>query len=195
RQAGELDMRPIQRSEILDYVTYGEQREAIRQSALAAKDRRRILVGDPFAFLFENRETVRYQILEMMRVGQIVKEADVVHEIETYNELLGSGGSLCATLLIGIEHEAERAKKLRAWLGLLEHVYARLDDGSRITPKWDPRQVGDERLSSVQYLTFELGGQAPVAIGVDWAGQGLALEAVLSDEQRAALQADLDEGD
>ncbi|HLT37471.1 MAG TPA: DUF3501 family protein [Enhygromyxa sp.] len=188
-------MRPIQRSEILDYVTYGEQREAIRQSALAAKDRRRILVGDPFAFLFENRETVRYQILEMMRVEQIVKEADVVHEIETYNELLGSGGSLCATLLIGIEHEAERAKKLRAWLGLLEHVYARLDDGSRITPKWDPRQVGDERLSSVQYLTFELGGQAPVAIGVDWAGQGLALEAVLSDEQRAALQADLDEGD
>ena len=188
-------MQPIQRDEILDYVTYGEQREAIRASALEAKRVRRILVGEPFAFLFENRETVRYQILEMMRVEQIVKEADIRHEIETYNELLGSGGSLCATLLIGIADEADRAEKLRAWLGLLDHIYARLDDGSRITPNWDPRQVGDERLSSVQYLTFELGGRAPVAIGVDWPAQGLAIETTLTDEQRAALQADLDAGD
>lgn len=188
-------MKPIQRDEILDYVTYGEQREAIRASVLAAKELRRILLGEHFAFLFENRETVRYQILEMLRVEQIVKEADIRHEITTYNELLGASGSLCVTLLIGIADEAERAEKLRAWLGLLEHVYARLDDGSRITPKWDPRQVGDERLSSVQYLTFELGGRAPVAIGVDWPERGLALETVLRDEQRAALQADLDEDD
>lgn len=188
-------MKPVQRSEILDYVTYGEQRESIRASALEAKRLRRILVGEPFAFLFENRETVRYQILEMLRVEQIVKEADVLHEIETYNELLGAGGSLCATLLIGIEDERERAKLLRAWLGLLEHIYAKLDDGRRIPATWDPRQVGDERLSSVQYLTFELGGRAPVAIGVDWAEQGLDLETALTDEQRAALQSDLDEGD
>jgi hypothetical protein len=188
-------LKPIQRDEILDYVTYGEQRDRIRASALEAKRLRRIIVGEPFAFLFENRETVRYQILEMLRVEQIVKEADILHEIQTYNELLGSGGSLCATLLIGLEDEAERAVKLRAWIGLLEHVYARLDDGSRITPKWDPRQVGDERLSSVQYLSFELRGRAPVAIGVDWAEQGLVVEAALSDEQRAALQADLDLGD
>jgi hypothetical protein len=188
-------MKPVQRHEILDYVTYGEQREAIRARALEAKRLRRILVGDPFAFLFENHETVRYQILEMVRVEQIVKEADILHEIETYNELLGHGGSLCATLLIGIEDERERAEKLRAWMSLLEHLYAKLDDGRRIAPKWDPRQVGEQRLSSVQYLSFELGGRAPVAIGVDWPAQGLAIETALSDEQRAALQADLDEGD
>ncbi|MFO7563539.1 MAG: DUF3501 family protein [Enhygromyxa sp.] len=188
-------MKPIQRDEILDYVTYGEQREAIRQSALRAKDLRRVLLGEHFAFLFENRESVRYQILEMLRVEQIVKEADIRHEIDTYNELLGSGGSLCATLLIGIADEAERAKLLRAWLGLLDHLYARLEDGRRIPPKWDPRQVGDERLSSVQYLSFELGGRAPVALGVDWPERDLVLEAALSDEQRAALQADLDQDD
>jgi hypothetical protein len=188
-------MKPVQRNEILDYVTYGEQRDAIRDRALEAKRLRRILVGEHLAFLFENRETVRYQILEMIRVEQIVKEADVVHEIDTYNELLGAGGSLCATLLIGIESEAERAVKLRAWRGLLEHVYAKLDDGTKLPPKWDQRQVGDERLSSVQYLTFELGGRAPVAIGVEWAEQGLALEATLTAEQHAALQADLDQAD
>ena len=31
------------RHEILDYVTYGEQRDAIRTSAIAAKEQRRVL--------------------------------------------------------------------------------------------------------------------------------------------------------
>jgi hypothetical protein len=188
-------MKPVQRHEILDYVTYGEQREQIRGSVLEAKRLRRIIVGEPFTFLFENHETIRYQILEMVRVEQIVKESDILHEIETYNELLGHGGSLGASLLIGIENERERAEKLRAWTGLLEHIYAKLDDGRRIAAQWDSRQVGEQRLSSVQYLTFELGGRAPVAIGIDWPQQGLQLETALTDEQRAALQRDLDEGD
>ena len=184
-------MKPVQRSEILDYVTYGEQRERVRAGALEAKRLRRVIVGDAFTFLFENHETVRYQILEMVRVEQIVKEADILHEIDTYNELIGEDGSVCATLLIGIEDEGERAIKLRAWRGLLEHVYARLESGERVLPRWDPRQVGDARLSSVQYLTFPLGGQVPVAIGIDWIEQDLVIEAVLGDEQRAALRADL----
>jgi hypothetical protein len=188
-------VKPVQRHEILDYVTYGEQREAIRAHALEEKRVRRILVGEPFAFLFENHETIRYQILEMVRVEQIVKEADIVHELETYNELLGHCGSLCATLLIGIANETERAEQLCAWRGLLEHVYAKLEDGSRVAPKWDPRQVGETRLSSVQYLTFDLHGRVPVALGIDWPTQGLVCETALTDEQRAALQADLDQGD
>jgi hypothetical protein len=188
-------MKPVQRHEILDYVTYGEQREAIRAHALEEKRVRRILVGPPFAFLFENHETVRYQILEMVRCEQIVKDADIIHEIDTYNELLGHGGSLCATLLIAIDDEAERAEKLCAWRGLLRHIYAKLEDGSKIAPNWDARQIGETRLSSVQYLTFELHGRAPVALGVDWPEHELLFETALTDEQRAALQADLDQGD
>lgn len=184
-------MRAIERGEIVDYVTYTEQREGIRAKALAAKALRRVIVGEHFTFLFENRETVRYQIQEMMRVEQIVKEADVQHEIATYNELLGREGSLGATLLIGIDDERERAVKLHAWLGLLDHVYAALADGTKIRPRWDARQVGETRLSSVQYLSFPLGGRAPVAIGIDMPGVDAATP--LRDEQRAALQADLDE--
>ncbi len=44
----------------------------------------------------------------MIRVEQIVKEADIRHEIETYNELLGAEGELGATLLIEIENPDER---------------------------------------------------------------------------------------
>ena len=186
-------MKPIERSEILDFVTYGEQRDTLRPPALAAKAARRVIVGEYLTFLFENRETIRYQVLEMVRTERIVKEADIAHEIATYNELLGSGGSLYATLLIGIDDEAERDVKLRAWLGLLDKLYAKAPDGRRLRPSWDPRQVGDTRISSVQYLRFDFGGQAPVALGVDWPERELVAETRLSPEQIAALQADLDE--
>ena len=183
-------MKPVQRTEILDHVTYGEQRDTLRAEALAIKARRRVLVGEHLTFLFENRDTVRYQVHEMMRTEQIVREADIQHELDTYNELLGGEGELGCTLLIGIEDEADRAVKLREWRALPHHVYAKLSDGTRVRPTFDPRQVGDERLSSVQYLKFSVGREAPVAIGVDL--QGLADEAALSADQRAALQDDLD---
>ncbi len=182
-------MKPVERSEILDFVTYTERRETVRASALHAKSERRVLVGEHFTFLFENHETVRYQIQEMTRVEKIVKEDDIQHEIDTYNELLHGKGTLGCTLLIGIDDEAERDEKLTAWLGLNEHIYARLPNGNRVKPTWDPRQVGDTRLSSVQYLSFEMGPDAPVAIGIDM--PGIETETELSDAQRGALQSDL----
>jgi hypothetical protein len=62
-------------------------------------------------------------------------------------------------------------------------------DSSRIGPTWDPRQVGDTRLSSVQYLSFKLGGEAPVAFGISM--PGIEVETALSESQREALQIDL----
>jgi hypothetical protein len=140
-------------------------------------------------FLFENRDTVRYQVLEMVRVERLVKEAEIQHELETYNELLGGPGELGATLLIEIDDAAQRAEKLVAWRDLMEHVYARLEDGSKVMVSYDRRQVGDERLSSVQYIRFATGSKAPVAIGSDHAGY--PHEATLTDEQRRALAEDL----
>ncbi|MGB5813127.1 MAG: DUF3501 family protein [Polyangiales bacterium] len=184
-------MRPVERSEILDYVTYTDRRNEIRASALQAKSERRILVGEYLTFLFENRETVRYQVQEMMRVERIVKEADILHELDTYNELIHPAGTVGCTLLIGIDDEAERDEKLHAWLGLNDHIYATMPDGSRRTPTWDPRQVGDTRLSSVQYLAFGFGSDAPTALGVDL--KGAEAETSLSEAQRGALAIDLTE--
>jgi hypothetical protein len=182
-------VKPVQRSEILDYVTYGEEREQIRSAALRAKSVRRILVGEHFTFLFENRETVRYQVQEMMRIERIVKEDDVQHELDTYNELIHPRGTIGCTLMVGIDDEAERDEKLRAWMGLNDHIYAKLPDGTEVRPTWDPRQVGDTRLSAVQYLAFPIGDEAPTAIGI--AMQGIEAEATLSEVQRNALGEDL----
>jgi len=182
-------MKPVQREELLDYQTYTEQRDAFRKEAMQAKDERRVRVGDVLTFLFENRTTVRYQVQEMMRVEQMVKEAEIQHELETYNELLGDDGELGATLMIEIDDSGERDVKLRQWLQLPESTYALLEDGRRVHATFDARQKGDDKVSSVQFLKFDTGGAVPVALGVDF--EGLRAETRLSDAQRAALGNDL----
>lgn len=182
-------MKPVSRSEIVDYQTYADERDAYRAEVLEVKRPRRIHVGPNLTFLFENRVTVRYQVQEMMRTEQIVKEADILHELETYNELLGGDCELGCTLLIEIDDEKERAEKLRAWLELPKHLYALLEDGERVRFTFDPRQVGEERLSSVQYLKLKTGGKVPVALGADH--PGYTVEVSLTEEQRGALGEDL----
>lgn len=184
-------MKPVTRQELLDYVTYGEQRAKLRERVMEQKDKRRVHLGEHFTFLFENRDTVRYQVQEMMRVEQIVKEADILHELETYNELLGGEGELGCTLLIEIDDPEERNEKLRAWLSLPRHIYARLDDGTRVPARYDERQVGEDRLSSVQYLKLPVGKAPPRALGVEM--EGLSLEVELNESQRQALAEDLED--
>ena len=116
-------MKRIARQEILDYVTYEEQRKQIRKKIMKIKELRRINVGGVLSFLFENTDTVRYQIQEMIRVERIVKETDIQHEINTYNELLGDSGELGCTLLIEIDDPHEREEKLPNWLDLPKHLY------------------------------------------------------------------------
>ena len=183
--------RTVSREEVVDYVTYEERRPAVRASAMRAKDARRVHVGPHLTFLFENHETIHYQVQEMMRAERMVREADIRHEIETYNELLGGPGEIGCTLLVEIDDPAERAVKLTRWLDLPKHLYVLRSDGKKAYARCDERQVGETRVSSVQYLKFEAGESAPVAVGCDHADPELRHETTLSVEQRAALQADL----
>jgi hypothetical protein len=181
--------RPVTRQEILDLTAYEKARDGIRQQLLAVKAPRRVHLGDALTFLFENRDTVRYQVQEMVRAERMVKEEEIAHELETYNELLGRKGELGATLLIEIDDPEQRAVKLREWMGLPGCLYVRTDAGRKVRATFDARQVGEERLSSVQYLKFDVGGEAPVAVGSDH--PRLTVEAPLTAEQRQALAADL----
>ncbi len=185
-------MKPVARGELLDYQTYAVRRGEMLPRILDTKAARRIQVGDVLTFLFENRETVTYQIQEMMRVERIVRETDILHELSTYNELLGGPGELGCTLLIEIDDRERRAEKLRAWLGLPEAVYVRMTDGRKVRARSDPRQRDAERLSSVQFLKFDTRGEAPIGVGCDL--QGLMGETTLTAAQREALRRDLFEG-
>ena len=182
-------MKQVTRQEILDYVTYEEQRDKFRNKIMKIKELRRINVAGVLSFLFENTDTIRYQIQEMIRVERMVKETDILHEIKTYNELLGDSGELGCTLLIEIDDPDERDEKLTQWIELPTHLYLSLEDESRIRASFDERQIGDARLSSVQYIKFNTGGKIPGAIG-----SNLPLfkaETSFTADQKKALSEDL----
>jgi len=181
-------MRPVKREEILDLASYEKSREAIRPSILDAKRRRRVHVG-ALTFLFENTATVRYQIQEMLRAERIQKEPEIAHEIETYNELVGARGELGCSLLIELPDPAQRDVKLREWVALPKHLYVKTEDGEKHRARYDERQIGTDRLSSVQYLRFDVKGRQPVAVGTDL--PGFTEETALDAEQREALRQDL----
>ncbi|MGB8930660.1 MAG: DUF3501 family protein [Anaeromyxobacteraceae bacterium] len=182
-------MRPLRREEILDLSTYERARDELRPAVMEAKRRRRVHFGSSLTLLFENAVTMRYQVQEMIRAERMVKEAEIQHELETYGELLGGPGELAATLLIEIPDPEVRDRRLREWIDLPGRVYLKLEDGERVRPRFDPRQVGTDRLSSVQYLNFDVKGRVPIAIGCDLGS--LTGEQPLSEEQRAALSEDL----
>jgi uncharacterized protein DUF3501 len=182
-------VRTVKREEILPLEAYERARAEVRSAILEAKRRRRVHVGQHLTLLFENTATIRYQIQEMVKAERMVKEEEIRHELETYNALLGGRGELGATLLIEITDPADRDEKLRRWLGLPAHLYLKLEDGTKVRPTFDARQIGVERLSSVQYLKFDVQGRVPVAAGSDL--PALVLEDPLSPEQREALRQDL----
>ncbi len=110
-------------------------------------------------------------------------------EIDVYNALLGQPGDLGCVLMIEIEDESDRKRLLTSWRGLEQRLYVKLADGTRISALFDAAQVGDDRISAVQYLRFPVGGQVPVAVGVDF--RGLKSEVDLNDEQITALAEDV----
>lgn len=150
-------MKKVSREELLDITEYEKIRADFREKLMALKNNRRILVGGHLNFLFENHDTVLYQIQEMMRVERIVEEAAILHELNTYNEMIPPEGGLSATLLIEFETPEQRAVELIRLKGLEGALAFQVGDLPPVPAQYDARQVGEERLSSVQYLQFPLG--------------------------------------
>ena len=123
-----------------------------------------------------------------MRAERIVRESGIREELDIYNSMLGGPGQLGCALLIEIEDEAKRRPLLESWLGLQACLYAELADGTRIYAEFDPTQVGQDRLSAVQYLVFAL-PDVPVRLGSDFAALELVVD--LDEAQQTALAADL----
>lgn len=146
----------IDRAEILDLGDYERQRDAIRPKAIAARGVRRIELGPNATLAFENRETVTYQIHEMLRAERIAKDAEVEHEIETYSDLLPSAGELSATLMFEFPEAGDRALRLHDLVGFEDHLRLELGEGGASVARFDRRQLDSDRISAVQFVRFPL---------------------------------------
>src|SRR5262249_22259554 len=105
-------------ADVLNLYQYEKIREVIRREVIEAKRRRRVSVGDRLSFVFENRQTVLFQIQEMVRAERIVADDRVQDEIDVYNGLIPEPGELSATMMIEIEDKAQIQPVLDSLLGI-----------------------------------------------------------------------------
>ena len=152
-------MKAITRDEILPLGAYEAVRDAFRTRVIAEKRLRRLSLGDRMTVVFENHDTALLQVQEMLRTERISREAAIVHEIETYNELVPADGELSATFMIEIDDKAERERFLEAAAGIEAAVSFRvLVDGTPHEARgvWSKDRESGIRASAVLYLKFPL---------------------------------------
>lgn len=187
----------INRDDMLDIAQYEKQRAAIREHVIAQRKLRRVHVGEIITVAFENAETVRYQIQEMMRAERMVDDAAIDFEIATYSEMLPGPNELSATLFI----EIDDTERLHEWLpklvGIEHAVSLEIAGAETAAALGEEGRSREDVTSTVHYLKIPLDDAQAGAIrtGADCAlvidQANYAARAELGTEMVAALAADL----
>ena len=148
-------MNKVVLSEILDIAQYEKARGEFRRRVIGLKKNRRLPVGPKVTFVFENHDTVLFQIQEMMRAERIVDDNAIRHEIDTYNQLLPCENELAATMLIELPDAARIREEITKFHGVNtgEATYILVGD-ERLPGVFDAGQSDDRRISAVQYVRF-----------------------------------------
>lgn len=159
-------MNTLSLSEIKNLHEYEIERPEFRARVIALKKRRRVPLGPLMTLVFENRDTVRFQIQEMVRIERIVQPDKVQEEIDVYNDLLPRPGEVSATLFIEVTDSAKIQSTLDGLIGLDEPGKLVLRVGDRAYPAaFAAGQSREDRISAVHYLRFPLGEEGRKALG------------------------------
>jgi hypothetical protein len=108
----------IQLKDVLNFFDYEKVRAEMRGRVIDLKRVRRVPVGEHLSFVFENRDTVLFQIQEMCRVERITDDARVQDELDVYNALLPGPSELSATLFIEITDKDQIQAVLDRFIGI-----------------------------------------------------------------------------
>ena len=146
-------MKKIILDDILGFTVYEKVRERFRQEIIEKKQMRRVSVGDNVSIVFENRETVIFQIQEMLRAERIADLDKIREEIAVYNELIPNPGELSATLFLEIEDQSHLREDLLKFLGIDEAVSLKV--GDLVVPAvFEEGRSKEDKISAVQYVKF-----------------------------------------
>jgi hypothetical protein len=192
--------RRLTRDDILPLAEYLPVRRERHRRIGELKRRRRVEVG-PFAiFHFENFETMRQQVQEMLYIEK-GGEAQLADEIEAYNPLIPQGAELVATVMFEIDDPVCRAAVLARLGGVENHAFIDVG-GMRVQGDPDPTRENtspEGKASSVQFLKFEFSPEAisrfntpgtQIFVGFDH--PNYAHMAMMAEPVRAALAEDFD---
>ena len=162
-------MQKILRDDVRDLVQYEKVRDEVRQRLIGLKRWRRVPVGDRLTFLFENRDTVLFQIQEMIRTERMVKEEKILEEIETYNDLMPGERELSATMFIEVDDPGRIREVLDSLKGIDQGstVVLRIGGRFQVPGIFEGGRSNEEKISAVHFVKFPFSDSARDAF-LDW---------------------------
>ncbi len=146
-------MKPLALKDIISLEAYEKERQEMRRRIIALKAVRRVHVGPRVSMVFENRETMRFQVQEMCRIEHIEDDHLIQQEIDCYNDLLPEGMAVGATLLIELVQEDDMPTLLKELSGIEETVWMSFN-GHQVKAQAEAGRSTEEKTSSVHYLTW-----------------------------------------
>ena len=155
-------MKKISFDEILNIYEYEKVREEKKREIIELKKNRRVFLGDLVHLVFENRQTVWFQIQEMIRAERMVKDEEIMQEIEVYNELVPDKNQLSVTMFIEVPDEEERKRLLPKLVGIHDHLYLHIGNKHTVRAIADERSKEDYeygKAAVVHFLKFNLTDQ------------------------------------
>ena len=137
---------------------YSLERPRLRNEVIAHKQLRNVQVGPNMTWCFEDRTTIRYQVLEMLRAERIFESAGIQDELDAYNPLIPSGSNWKATLLLEFPDPERGAWRSANLIGVEDRCWVRVSEMERVfaIADEDLERENADKTSAVHFLRFEL---------------------------------------
>jgi len=170
-------MNKLNRSDLFSLEEYSIERESFRNRVLEEKKSRKVYIGENVVLLFENKNTIQYQIQEMLRIEKIFDSEGINEELDAYNPLIPDGTNLKAVMLIEYPNVEERKEKLKILKGIERKIWIKVGSHNKVfaIADEDLEREDDTKTSAVHYLRYEFGAAmindwkngANVIMGID----------------------------
>jgi hypothetical protein len=151
--------KTITRQDIPSLSTYRQGREEYLQKMITYKNERRIKLAENISILFENKNTVLFQILELTNSEDLEDPSEIDEYIEIYSGMIPNENELSATLFIELDDQLKLTDLLVKLKGIEHHLLLNVE-GEAVQAVFEEEHDDREFTTSVHYLKFPLTKQA-----------------------------------
>ncbi|WP_284614800.1 DUF3501 family protein [Aquabacterium humicola] len=159
-------MATITPDTLMTLEAYAKYRKAHKPEIIAHRRLRSVSLGEHVLLQFEDEQTVRYQIQEMLRIEKIFEEDGIQAEIDAYAPLIPDGTNWKATMLLEYPDPNERKRELARLIGVEDRMFVEVEGHERVyaIADEDLERENAEKTSSVHFVRFELTAAARDAV-------------------------------
>ena len=192
-------MEKLIRSDLFSLEEYSINRDSFRKKVLEEKKHRKVYVGEHVVLLFENKNTIQYQIQEMLRIEKIFDAEGIQEELDAYNPLIPDGSNLKAVMLIEYPNVEERKEKLKILKGIEKKIWIKVGSHNKVfaIADEDLEREDETKTSAVHYLRYEFSASmindwkndSSIVIGIDHENYQ-SPETIISSDISSSLSGD-----